>query len=605
MDHSSELQEQIDQYLNGQLTGPALQQFESILQNDPNLQKEVAFQKEIHSLLEDSPENALRKNLQQLGEEFEESTDTQNAGISWLLPLDFLREKLFGHPVANLAWVIPLLLTVGWWFRGSETITETNPSIAVLPFSTTEQSGQNNYLGTGLAEELLHSLAQVRELSVAGQTYSFSLDTDNLNWKNIREKLRVNHVLTGSIDRREDQILVTAQLVNLADGQTVWSDKYERPVDNIFSIQEDLLQQVATQLIHSLSPMQLASLQSVVPAQGPVYDLFLKAKYLHQNRYKSTNNLDDFRASEALFLEAIELDSTYAPARAGLADLYDSYWVQIQLQEGNSERAYYQQLMDKESQMAVQLAPENAYVNRVRGYVLHHLQRPEAAYQRFLKSYEISPRNPESLMGLSNLYLGFGMHEDALSFAEEAKRLDPLFSSAWVMEIIANYYLGFWEKTVTVCQEFLEIDSDNQTALEYLFRSHFMLRQTEQAEVVLQKITHPELLGLDLEIALLKGDSAYLESMLNIGNPNLDFTIHTFRGATEAATSAYQKATVNYLAAARLDTTLQNSFYLDFINDPRLQRFQSEDWFQEVIALEKEKFQQLREKYPPAEELMK
>ena len=177
--------------------------------------------------------------------------------------------------------------------------------------------------------------------------------------------------------------------------------------------------------------------------------------------------------------------------------------------------------------------------------------------------------------------------------------------SAWMMEIIANFYLSRWEKTVDICQAFLAIDANNQSALTYLFRSYFLLHQKEKALATLTELKNPEMLGLDLEIALLQENTDYVAQILADNNPNLAFTIYTYQGAKEQAKIAYQQATNDYLKTITSETTsVSSSYYLDYINDPRFADFRTLNWFQQIVALEKEKYDKLLKAYPKASTLI-
>ncbi len=610
MELTPELQELIDQYLNRELKGQALHAFEDRLKRDKDLAEEVAFQREMHLSLAETPENELRKMLQQLSLQVTESTIKTPKAKWWdrLFPTDgtsHFFNGLLGHPQVRLAGLGAVLLMIGWWFSPAKTELATIPSIAILPFTDIDASQNQAYFGDGFAEDILNTLTKVEAIKVAGQTASFSFKHQSTTIADIGDRLAVTHVLKGSLSKQNKNIRVTAQLVKVTDGAQVWSDSYDKELDDIFAIRDELLEHIAKSLLLKLVPEQQAKLRTANPTTGKVYDLFLEAKHIHKNLYRSSRSLNDFHKSETLFKEAIQLDPNYALAHAGLADLYDSYWVQIQPQEGHSDQLKYRKLMEQESKLALQLAPENAYVNQVRGYILHHLNEPEAAFQQFLKSYRISPKNPESLMGLSNLYLGMGLQEDALQLAEKAGSIDPLLKSAWAMQIFANFYLSRWQKTVDLCQAFLAIDTNNQIALEYLFRAHFLLNQKEAALAIFPKIKAVEMLGLDLEIALLQADSSYIAAQLASNNPNLAFEIYTYQGQQEKATIAYQQASKNYLKEATLNSVTHSSLYLDHINDPRMKSFQNLPWFQKVLAFEKEKYEELAKLYPRVSKLLK
>jgi|GEM_PF-2883037 len=609
MELTPDIQYLIEQYLNGELTGRALQNFEERLAADKSLGEEVGFQREMHQFLAETPENELRKTLSKLSATVGEAPINESKESWWTSLFRPNRNNhffgaLLGQPQLRVAGLGICLLMIAWWFSPVNSALETMPSIAILPFVDSTTQKNQVYLSEGFAEEILHTLATVKEIQVAGQTASFSFKNEATTIAEIGSQLKVAHVLIGSVSRNKNKIRVTAELINVADGFQVWSDHYDKELDDIFVIRDEVLQRIAMTLLSKVAPEQAAKLKTSISSTGKVYDLFLKAKHIHKNIYKSSRDLKDFRQSDSLFMEAIKMDASYALARAGLADLYDSYWVHIQGQEGNTDKMKYATLMEQESRLALQLAPENAYVNQVRGYVLHHLNEPEAAFQCFLKSYRISSKNPESIMGLANLYLGIGLQEDALRFAEEAYKLDPLFKSTWMMQIFANFYLSRWEKTVNLCQTFLKIDSNNQIALEYLFRAYFLLNEKEKAVAIVQKIEAPELLGLNLEIALLNGDTSYIQHQLASNNPNIAFEIYSYRGEKEKAKNAFQQATSEYLKDTIAKSSTVNSLYLDHINNPQLAPFLVSDWFQEELAFEKRKYEHLLKTYPRADKLL-
>ena len=609
MEVTQELQELIDQYLNGQLEASALLAFETRLKTDKALAAEVSFQRELHGSLADTPENELRKTLQQLSLQVTEAT-VKTAKVKWwngLFPIDGVNHffnGLLGHPQVRLAGLGAVLLMIGWWFSPAKTELSAIPSIAILPFTDVAPTQQQAYLGEGFAADILTTLTEVAAIKVAGQTASFAFKNQGVTLSDIGDELAVRHVLKGSVRRQDKKIRVTAELVHVADGAQVWSDSYEQELEDIFAIRDEVLEEIVMALLHKIAPEQQTKLSTTNPTTGAVYDLYLQAKHVHKNLYKSSLDLADFERSDSLFKAAIKIDPNYAPVHAGLADLYDSYWVHIQGQEGNSDQIKYSELMQQESKLAVQLAPQNAYANQVRGYILHHLHEPEAAFQYFLKSYRISPKNPESIMGLANFYLGMGLHEDALQFAEAAQVFDPLLKSPWMLQIFAHFYLSHWDKTVDLCQAFLAIDPNNQTALTYLFRTYFLLNQKEKALAVLPNIEAVEMLGLDVEIALLKADSTYIANQLASSNPNLAFEIYTYQGKTEKARTAYQQATRNYLNDTTVHSTSHNNFYLEQINNPQLKPFLASDWFQEVVEFEKRKYDYLIQTYPRAGKIL-
>ncbi len=522
-----------------------------------------------------------------------------------------IKGKLKTPKNTTMNWALPiafgLLVAVGafWGLKYNATPPiSTTPSIAVLPFKDMSVSKDQEYFGDGIAEEILNSLSKLKALKVAGRTSSFSFKGKNSNISEIGEALHVKNVLEGSVRKQNDKIRVTAQLINVADGFQIWSDKYERNMNDVFAVQDELAQNIGEILLKKLAPEQLSKLTASAGVSSKIYELFLKAKHIHKNIYNSSHLQADFQKSEKLFLEAISLAPDYALAHAGLADLYDSYWVRIPIGDTEGKKKYME-LMDLESALALKLDSELAYANQVRGYVLSHMGQQKFAFDHFLKSYQISPNNPESIIGLANLYFDMGLHYDALQLAKRTLQIDPLFRSGLTMQIYCNFFLNNLEATANQCQSFLDIDPNNMTALEYLFKASFLLKDTTTALATLQKMEQidpvaPSKLGLDLEIALLKNNKTYIDVLLRDNNPNLNFTIHSFYQDSVPAAKAYELATTDYLQYARQDSPPQNSLYLDLSMDRQLKVYQSTNWFQEALTVEKAKYDYLAGEYPRA-----
>ena len=520
--------------------------------------------------------------------------------------------KLKAQENTKSNWVLPiafgLLVAIAtFWglkYLNANPDISTVPSIAVLPFKDMSPNKDQEYFGDGIAEEILNSLSKLTALKVAGRTSSFSFKGKNSNISEIGEVLHVKSVLEGSVRKQDDKIRVTAQLINVADGFQIWSDKYERAMDDVFAVQDELAQNIGEILLKKLAPEQLSKLNTSAGVSSKVYELFLKAKHVHKNIYNSSHQVVDFQKSERLFLEAINLAPDYALAHAGLADLYDSHRIRIPFgDEAGKEK--YLELMDLESDLALKLDSKLAYTNQVRGYVLSHTGERKIAFEHFLKSYKISPKNPESIIGLANLYLDMGLHYDALQLAKRTIQIDPLFRSGLTMEIYCNFYLNNLEATANQCQSFLDIDPNNMTALEYLFRASFLLKDTTTAFTALQKMEQIDEgvlnnLGLDLEIALLKKDKTYIDETLKSDDPNLLFTIHSFNQDSLKAINAYQIATSEYLKYTNQDTPPKGNLYLDLFTDRRLQAYQTIDWFQKALNIEKRKYDYLAAEYPRA-----
>ncbi len=191
-------------------------------------------------------------------------------------------------------------------------------SVAVLPFENMSNDKDNEYFSDGLTETLLHMLAQVPELKVAARTSSFAFKGQNINIREIATALGVAHVLEGSVQRQGDRVRITAQLIRASDGFHVWSESYDRTLDDIFGIQDEIAKRVGDALSASLlgvdGERQLAGVQTTNP---DAYDLYMQARKARQ-----TFSYGGLRAAEDLLKGALLIDPDFLDAKTELAAVY-------------------------------------------------------------------------------------------------------------------------------------------------------------------------------------------------------------------------------------------------------------------------------------------
>jgi TolB-like protein len=189
------------------------------------------------------------------------------------------------------------------------------PAIAVLPFSDFSQTGDQRYFADGMSEELLNALAKVRGLRVAGRTSSFAYRNVEKDMREIGTELGVRYLVEGSLRKQGEQIRITAQLVDAADNFHIWSETYDRTLDDVFTVQEELARAISEQLQVSLGLEPGGAL--VAPTSDlQAYDLYLQAKALLKERGRGV------RQAVTLLEEVVARDSTWAPGWAVLAQAH-------------------------------------------------------------------------------------------------------------------------------------------------------------------------------------------------------------------------------------------------------------------------------------------
>jgi len=185
-------------------------------------------------------------------------------------------------------------------------------SIAVLPFVNMSNDAEQEYFCDGLAEDLLNLLAQIKGLKVAARTSTFSFKDKNVNITEIGNQLKVRTVLEGSVRKSGDELRITAQLINCEDGYNLWSERYDRHMNDIFAIQDEIAFAIASKLKITLLEKDRALIAKRPTQNTDAYEKYLMGRF-YLNKRIMNQGID-------LFKQAISLAPDFAPAYAGLAD---------------------------------------------------------------------------------------------------------------------------------------------------------------------------------------------------------------------------------------------------------------------------------------------
>jgi len=199
-----------------------------------------------------------------------------------------------------------------------EAETEARKSIAVLPFADMSPEGDQEYFSDGMSEELIDALTKVPGLRVTARTSSFQFKGERRDIREVGRVLGVTHVVEGSVRKAGDRLRITAQLVDTSDGYHLWSERYDRDLDDIFQIQDDIARSIARELKIRLAD-PAAALERPRTENLEAYDYYLRARVCLAEIVPESWT----RRAIELFKKAVELDPAYAPAHAGLAAAYD------------------------------------------------------------------------------------------------------------------------------------------------------------------------------------------------------------------------------------------------------------------------------------------
>lgn len=254
-------------------------------------------------------------------------------------------------------------------------------SIAVLPFVDLSPELDQGYFCEGIADEILSALGRVGSLRVAARTSSFRFGGQAVDIREIGARLNVSVVLEGSVRKAGDRVRIDARLVNVSDGYQLWSQRFDRRLDDIFAIQDEISNSVAAALEVALSPREREGLRHRPAAHFEAYELYLRGR-----QYAEQATRRGFELGLEMFQQATRVDPDYAPAHAGIASchcgLY-AWYGRSKLDLAGAEAA---------SLRAVELGPELADAHAARGFVLSISGRTSAAAAEFEHAIRLDPK---------------------------------------------------------------------------------------------------------------------------------------------------------------------------------------------------------------------
>ena len=339
-----------------------------------------------------------------------------------------------------------------------------NASVAVLPFVNMSNDQDNEYFSDGLTETLLHMLAQIPDLKVAARTSSFAFKDQNISIQEIARALEVAHVLEGSVQRAGDRVRITAQLIRASDGFHVFSENFDRQLDDIFVVQDEIAEKVGRALSVSLlgsdeTPTKLAA--SLTTTNTDAYDLYLQAC-----KERATYSFGGLIAAEDLLKGALLIDPDFTEAKTELAT---SYIHQLETGLMEEQEAYDQIIAITDQVLAVE--PGDVVARAASIYAKTARERSEgdaAVGAQLVHDLEtivaIAPDELQPRVLLVRAYQGLRQDEKAVPVLQEALKRDP-FNPIIHYELGTAYIrLEQWDDARAALTKSLEIEPEQPNA---------------------------------------------------------------------------------------------------------------------------------------------
>jgi adenylate cyclase len=350
------------------------------------------------------------------------------------------------------------------------------PSVAVLPFDSLGGQADEAYFCDGITEDIITGLARFRSLFVVARNSSFAFRGKGLELADVGRRLGVSYLLEGSIRRAGGRVRITAQLIEAATGMHLWAERYDRSLEDIFAVQEEVAQTIVATLFGRIQEAKLQQALRKPTVSLAAYDYLLRG-LAHFRGHAA----DDNQKAHEMFDRAVALDPRYALPHAYLA-------LVVLAENGMADAPKeVQDLALAEARHAVELDSEESRCHRVLAFIWLNRREYDTSEHHYRAALELNPNDADVRMGFGHLHAVRGKPEEAMAFMQSALRLNPLHPSWYDFQLgIAFYSAGRYEEAA---QTFKRVPTRRYWASARLAACYVQLgrlaeAQTQAAEVL-------------------------------------------------------------------------------------------------------------------------
>jgi len=347
------------------------------------------------------------------------------------------------------------------------------PSIAVLPFVNLSGDKEQEYFSDGISEDIIIDLSRVSNLQVIARNSSFYYKGKSVKTEDVGRELGVEYVLSGSVRKAGDRVRVTAQLVNSKDAHQLWADKFDRKLEDIFAVQDEITQKIVAALVVQLSSREKANLAIKATQNVKAYDMFLKGRQAY-----GTGTKEGLETAAALYRDAIALDPRFGRAYGALAVTMTRAMVR-----GFTEHSA--QKLDQALELAQQAVSLNSNLPETYwalGYVHRHRSEGESALAAAQRSIEIAPNYADGYALLASIQNQNDNGKEAIRLINRAMALNPRYTWEYPNVLGRGYYsLAEYGKAVEAFRDALARNEIVSVPRVFLISSYVRLGRIDDA----------------------------------------------------------------------------------------------------------------------------
>jgi serine/threonine protein kinase/Flp pilus assembly protein TadD len=519
---------------------------------------------------------------------------------------------LFVAAVVLIAILNPFNFEIGL----KKTVAAERKSVAVLPFTNMSGNKEDEFFSDGITEDIIAQLSNIGELKVISRTSIMQYKNTGKNLRDIAKELSVATVLEGSVRRADNHVRIVAQLIDAASDEHLWAQTYDKELTQIFAIQSDVAQQIASALKAKLTPQERERV-----AKKPTENLDAYAYYLKGREYYNHYGRQDMENAIELFKKALKLDPNYALAYAGLGDAYGqrvmrfgfpSAWtdsaiavsskaisIDPTLAEGYKALglAYAGKGWMKRSleayRKAVELNPNyNPAVGNI-GYMNEYLGKLDEAWRWQMRALALDPMMAYSYVGVGTVYLNLGDYAKATEWLNKALALQPDLVPAQGLLAYVSGMQGKYQLCIEQAKKLLASDPNSIRNLTTLGYAELMLGDYSRAEEYFEKtIAIDSVLGYTTGLGYVYWKTGRQDEAQKLFGRSLKLDEKKLEQGNERHGIPYDLAEIYAIQGNKaeaykwLEKAIDAGWrdYREAMKDPLLENLRGEDKFKQMMA---------------------
>ena len=360
------------------------------------------------------------------------------------------------------------------------------PSIVVLPFDNLSRDDAQDYFVDGFTETITTALARIPDLFVIARYSALTYKDKLFSVQQVAKDLGVGFVLRGSIQKSDERVRITAQLINALSGHHVWAGEYDRTINDIFALQDEITWQVATELEVKLTDGEEARIRRRQTDSAEAYELFLRAWALHEVFEKQ-----ELAQAQELYRQAITIDPQFWAAWGGLGG---TYFQQARFKWVDDPQAAWKQV-EVIGKKIVSADETNEWGLHLLAVLHERRKKYDEAFKLRKKAVQFNPNNPEAIASLGWMLTTVGKAKEAVDVIKQAIRLSPYYPPWYLLYLgRAHYVLEEYDEAIVVLEKLLERRPTWSRSRAYLACTYAQLGRIQEAKAEITYIvdTEPE-----------------------------------------------------------------------------------------------------------------